>query len=182
VHEVVVHTSWSIRVPDHLPLAAGPSARTASDYYRRPERNTTDYRQDNVDRTRDIASCVEIGAAAEDFRCAWKRASAAFGEVGTDAVIALPGGAMTCLDYVLTRVMSVAAHGVDVALSVGAKVWTTGEALSALRPVLVDLLGADPPMSWSDQQLLEFGSGRLALTAAEERALGTLRNRFPLFS
>ena len=182
VHEVVVHTSWSIRLPERLPLAGGPSVRNASDYYRRAERNTTEYRQGNVDRTRDIAGRVELGAAAGDFRSAWKAASAAFAVVGADDVIALPGGAMTCGDYVLTRLMSVAAHGVDVALSFGGDAWTTVEALSALRPVLIDLLGADPPMSWSDQQLLDFGSGRLRLGPEEERALGALRDRFPLFS
>jgi hypothetical protein len=76
----------------------------------------------------------------------------------------------------------VAAHGVDVAMSVGWTPWTTREALGVLRPVLVDLLGREPPEDWTDQDLLELGTGRRPLRAGDLEALGEHAGRFPLLS
>jgi hypothetical protein len=78
--------------------------------------------------------------------------------------------------------MSVAAHGLDVAITLDRVPWTTPIALTALRPVLVDLLGAVPPITWSDQDLLELGTGRRPLTEIERDAVEPLATRFPLLS
>ena len=52
---------------------------------------------------------------------------------------------MTLADWVTTRVMSVAAHGLDVALTLGLPPWTTRSALDVTRPVLISLLGTELP-------------------------------------
>jgi hypothetical protein len=55
----VVHIAMSIGVDDGPPAAApGGALSTAADYYRRPERDTRQYRQRNVDRTREVAAAV----------------------------------------------------------------------------------------------------------------------------
>jgi len=54
--------------------------------------------------------------------------------------------------------------------------------VAALRPVLVDLLGEMPPFRWTDQDLLEIGTGRRRLSTADRRALGPVAARFPLLS
>jgi hypothetical protein len=92
------------------------------------------------------------------------------------------GRALTVDVYLLTRLMSVAAHGIDVAITLSKPAWTTPRTLRALRPVLADLLGQAPPEAWTDQDLLEIGTGRRPLTPADHDALGPLAARFPLLS
>jgi uncharacterized protein (TIGR03083 family) len=182
LHELVVHTAWSLAVPDRFRLAPNGPRRTAADYYRRPERDSAEYRMGNVERTRAIARDVPIDAATDLFHERWKAALATFAGHAPDDAIDLAGGSMTAHDYLLTRLMSVAAHGVDAAVTLQCPAWTTPQARAALRPVLVDLLSGDPPMHWSDQDLLEFGTGRRPLRDADARVLGALRARFPLLS
>ena len=93
-------------------------------------------------------------------------------------------GPMKLADWVVTRVMSVAAHGLDVALTLGSQPWTTPPALDVTRPVLISLLGAQPPaeLGWDDRTLLAAGTGRRALTPPERAVLGSLQDRFPLLS
>jgi hypothetical protein len=54
--------------------------------------------------------------------------------------------------------------------------------VTALRPVFVDLLGEVPPIGWTDEDLLEIGTGRRPLTAIERDSAGSLAARFPLLS
>lgn len=182
LHEVVVHTAWSLRVPERFRIATDGPWRSAADYFRRPERDSAEYREANVQRTQAIARDVPIGAAADVFRERWEAALATFAGHAPDDALDLAGGIMTADDYLLTRLMSVAAHGVDAALTLERPAWTTERTRSALRLVLVDLLGDEPPTHWSDQDLLEFGTGRRPLRAADAQILGALRARFPLLS
>jgi uncharacterized protein (TIGR03083 family) len=189
LNELVVHIAMSIHLgdDDELP-AATPQSRvmTAADYYRRPERDTSDYRQSNVDRTREAAGDVLARTSA----AGW------FDEVSRDTVLRLgrldlgrlveiPGcGPMKLAEWVSTRVMSVAAHGLDVALTLGRDPWTTRSALDVTCPVLISLLGTEPPaqLGWDDRTLLAAGTGRRALTSRERAVLGVLQSRFPLLS
>jgi hypothetical protein len=179
-----VHVAESITVPElgmRTPAADVPPG-SAADYYRRPERNTVEYRSSNVERTRTRAATMPPETTAAFFDDAWHRTSRAFAESDLDQRIEATGRALTLGDYLLTRLMSVAAHGLDVAITLDRVPWTTPIALTALRPVLVDLLGAVPPITWSDQDLLELGTGRRPLTEIERDAVEPLATRFPLLS
>jgi len=186
--ELVVHIGMSIHLGDDDRPAAAPGSgvRSAADYYRRPERDTAPYRQANVDRTQRQAS----GLLATTSPARW------FDEVSADTVarldrldlgriVEIPGcGPMKLADWVVTRVISVAAHGLDVALTLGVEPWTSRPALDVTCPVLVSLLGARPPerLGWDDRTLLAAGTGRRPLTHPERVALGPLQHRFPLLS
>lgn len=187
--ELVVHIAMSIHLgdDDELPAAAPQSGlRTAADYYRRPERDTSDYRQSTVDHTTEAAADV----LARTSSAGW------FDEVSRDTVMRLgrfdlgravriPGvGPMTLADWVATRVMSVAAHGLDVALTLGLEPWTTRSALDVTCPVLISLLGTELPaqLGWDDRTLLAAGTGRRPLTSPDRAVLGPLQTRFPLLS
>jgi uncharacterized protein (TIGR03083 family) len=189
LNELVVHIAMSIHLgdDDEFPAATPLSeVITAADYYRRPERDTSDYRQSNVDRTRDAATDVLARTTA----ARW------FDEVSQDTVLRLsrldhgrliqvPGcGPMNLADWVSTRVMSVAAHGLDVALTLDQEPRSTRTALDITRPVLIALLSAEPTaqLGWDDRTLLAAGTGRRALTSAERAVLGPLQNSFPLLS
>ena len=165
--ELVVHIAMNIHLggDDEFPAAAADTGvLTAADYYRRPERNTADYRQSNVDRTTETANDVLATTSA----ARW------FDEVSQDTVQRLSRldlgrsvhirshGPMKLADWVVTRVMSVAAHGLDVALTLGLEPWTSKPALGVTCPVLISLLGAEPPaeLGWDRLTLLAASPGR----------------------
>ena len=187
LRELVVHTAASVGIRTPFPSADAQSvSSSAADYYRRPERSTSEYRQSNVDLTRQLARQLP----ADTSPAQW------FDEVTQDALTKLSHddlnrivlisrrGAMKLADYVLTRVVSLAAHGLDVALTLGRPSWTTPAAMTVIRPVFVKLMGAEPPASlnWDDQALLATATGRRALTAEEQERLGPLRERIPVLS
>jgi hypothetical protein len=91
---------------------------------------------------------------------------------------------MRLADWTVTRVISVAAHGLDVALTLEREPWTTSPALTVMRDVFLSLLGAALPsdLTWDDQRLLEVATGRRALTDQDRKCLGSLQQRFPLLS
>lgn len=186
LRELVVHTAASVGIRAPFPSAGPqPALSSAADYYRRPERDTRQYRQRNVERTRQLAAEVLAGTSP----ARW------FDEVTQDAVtklsqddlsrtVLISGRAMRLADWVVTRVVSVAAHGLDVALTLGSQPWTTSSAMTVVRPVLVELMGAEPPASvnWDDHTLLATATGRRALTTTEQMLLGPLRERVPVLS
>jgi uncharacterized protein (TIGR03083 family) len=187
LRELVVHTAASVGIRDPFPSADPQSVpSSAADYYRRPERNTSKYRQGNVERTTQLSRQIPAGTSP----ARW------FDEVTHDAVTKLSHddlnrivliserGAMRLADWVVTRVISVAAHGLDVALTLGRQPWTTSSAMTVIRPVFVELIGAEPPASvhWDDHTLLATATGRRALTAEERKLLGLLRERIPVLS
>jgi uncharacterized protein (TIGR03083 family) len=190
--ELVVHIGMSIGVGDRdLPAAGSGSAPTAAaDYYRRPERDTTGYRQGNVERTQAAAAKILAGASVSGSVAAWfdqtsAAAVAVLNRRDLDQVVTVAGvGPMGLADWVTTRVMSVAAHGLDVALTLGRPFWTTRRAQETVEPVLVSLLGMRPPVAlgWDDQMLLAAGTGRRQLTDDERVILGDAHHRFPLLS
>lgn len=75
LHELLVHIAFSLRLPDPA-LSVVPAALprgTAADYYRRPERNTVEYRAGNAEHTRHSAAAVRADDVAALFTDAWKR-------------------------------------------------------------------------------------------------------------
>lgn len=184
--ELVVHIGMSIRVDGPPPAASGAAAVTAAAYYRRPERDTAPYRQRNVDRTQEVAAEVlQTAPAAQWFEQVHAGTVATLGRSDPDQVVHIAGvGAMTLADWVATRVMSLAAHGLDVAITLDRPPWTTPAALARTTPVLLALLGTPAPaeLGWDDQALLATGTGRRPLSDPERRIIGPAHLRFPLLS
>ncbi|MGW3364611.1 maleylpyruvate isomerase N-terminal domain-containing protein [Streptosporangium canum] len=188
LQELVVHIAASISLGDagfpdaalHAPLIS------AADYYRRPERDTQAYRQSNVDRTQELTRRVLASTSAAQW----------FDEISHDSITKLSQedldrivlissrGAMRLADWVVTRVISVAAHGLDVALTLKRRPWTSSSALHVTRPVFTELLGTEIPaaLNWDDQTFLAVATGRRALTGDEWTLLGPQAECFPLLS
>jgi len=185
--ELVVHIAMSIQVDGPPPPAtAGGTLVPAAGYYRRPERDTRQYRQGNVDRTQEVAAAVlPTTSPAHWFDQARAGTVTTLSRCDPGQVVDISGvGPMTLTDWVITRVMSLAAHGLDVAITLDRPPWTTRAALAATTPVLVALLGMPPPpeLGWDDRALLAAGTGRRPLTENERRTLGPTHLRFPLLS
>jgi uncharacterized protein (TIGR03083 family) len=185
--ELVVHTAASIGLRgDFGSPQPGASLLSPADYYRRPERATSQYRDRNVDHAQNLAMRLPAGVtAAGMFEQVWRETVGRLRDQDPDRRIQIPAvGAMRLGDWTVTRVISVAAHGVDVALTLRRPPWTTSSALTVMRGVFLSLLGVELPqrLAWDDQLLLETATGRRSLTDRDRVILGPLQERFPLLS
>jgi uncharacterized protein (TIGR03083 family) len=185
--ELVVHMGDSVNLRRAFGDAElGMRVGSAADYYRRPERGTSEYRQRNVDESQERAREVLVDSSAVDwFEGVVGNALGVLEGDDLDRVVLASGrGAMRLGDWVVTRVISLAAHGLDVAITLGRESWTTEAALKAVRPVFVELLGGEPPVSlgWDDGEFLAVATGRRGLTESERVLLGSSHERFPLLS
>jgi uncharacterized protein (TIGR03083 family) len=187
VKELAAHVYGSTMVdPSRLSPPDGAPVVEAADYYRRAVRATTEYRRDNVEHWQRFASRFGspedvVEACVRD----WPPMIERLRTEDPQRLIGMRWGvAMTLDDYLVSRVIGVAAHGVDVAITLGLPRRTTPEALRVARPALVSLLGEEPrsELAWSDQDLLETGTGRRALTDRERAILAAAVSRFPLLS
>jgi hypothetical protein len=91
---------------------------------------------------------------------------------------------MVLAEWILTRVIAVAAHALDVAITLDRPPWTTDAALRVTRPVFIDLLGDHPPDSprWTGHEFLAAATGRRPISGADRHELGQLADRLPLLS
>ena len=183
--DLVVHLAGTTRLPADLRAGSGEVHR-AADYYRRPERATQQYRQSNVDQVQRASSRYASGQDAVD---ALRRSRAdVMTQLETEDLSRVVDvrnvGAMTLVGLLSTRVVAVAAHALDVSITLGRAATTSDGALSVCVPILVDLLGEEPSsaLGWTDQAFFERGTGRTPLGDDEARTLGTAAPRFPLIS
>lgn len=184
--ELAVHTAGSIRIGDFPDADPDERLRAASDYYRRPERDTAEYREHNVRQTQAAAERVLAKMSAADcFADALESALDTAARIGMERIVQVNGVGPMRFDALLaTRVVSVAAHGLDAAITLGRRPWTTPSALQQVCPILLDLLEAPLPsqLAWTDQRLLERATGRSTLTESERHHLGPLVHRLPVLS
>lgn len=157
--ELVVHIGSSMRLPEFD--RAEEATVAAADFYRRPERSTTEYRQHNVAAVQNYAARIlATTTAAAYFGTALDETLHGLANIADHPVVVPDVGPMLFSEWLRTRLISVAAHGLDVAISLGREPWTTGAALMAMRPVFVSLLGAEPPQTMGEQEFFEISTGR----------------------
>lgn len=184
---MVAHVRFSINVPDPMPSpAVGAALCEAADYYRRDERHTEEYRTRNVQIAQELARQYPSGrAAAADLAGAVEQLLHRLEREDLDALVGYgPSGALKFGDFLLTRLLAVAAHGIDMAITMKREPWTLRETAVLLAPILIALLGRalPPTLDWDEQWLLEAGTGRRSLSERERATLGPLADAFPLIS
>lgn len=179
VKELLVHIGGGLPPTGVLRSTSLEPQLDAVSNYQRPERATTAYHDDNVLRTQEKAATIANGDVKELLTQRWQAALADWSE-RPDGPVEGHMGVILLSDFVLTRVIAHAAHGLDLAISLDLAPWTTNEALEVMRPVWIALLGADP--GWSDIRLFACATGRSQLTDSERAELGELAARFPLLS
>lgn len=140
--DLIVHVRQTLQLPQRFVPGEGRPA-SGADWYRRTERETSEYRSRNVDRARIESQQFRTGS---EVLAALVKAGAELAErfesVDGGFVIRNPTvGAITVDDYTTTRVISVAVHGLDVALSIGADFFITPEALDVTARVVEELAG-----------------------------------------
>ncbi|GAA1622349.1 maleylpyruvate isomerase N-terminal domain-containing protein [Georgenia ruanii] len=81
------------------------------------------------------------------------------------------GDAMLLADFLTTRVLEVAVHGLDLADALAAQPWLTAAAASHLRPLWLDDPTVPAALGWDGAQMLRKVTGRAGLEPAEAVAL-----------
>jgi uncharacterized protein (TIGR03083 family) len=128
-----------------------------------------------------FASGAELAIAFDRRRGEAVRAAL---EMPPDRLFGAYGRTLVFNEYVRTRVLEIAVHGLDLAHALGRAPWVTPEAVVVVRTILSGLLESDPPseLGWDDVTFIETGTGRRPLTVPERTTLGERADRFPLLA
>ena len=180
--ELVVHIWQSIQLPKAFNTGEG-TPTTAADWYRRGERETPEYRTKNVDQAKSAASFFSSGAdAAEALVAAGERFEERISECDLEALIRTANApAISLRDFTITRVISVAVHGLDVALSLRTEPFTSPSGQRVTCAVLEELLGASSSeLGWTDNEMMLWATGRRP--PHEQRTPGWVVDRLPVIS
>ena len=164
------------RVTAMLAEPAPPAADTdAAGYYRPDKRFSAETNRERVGSAADAAVRAGSGAAlAARFAGTWCAAGAAVAAQPDDRVVRTRhGDAMLLTDFMLTRVVELAVHGLDLADAFDRPPWTHDSAIEVVTRLLlpgdagprVDALG------WDRMTLLRVATGR----AADEAGARSLR-------
>ncbi|MEU4620460.1 maleylpyruvate isomerase family mycothiol-dependent enzyme [Actinoplanes sp. NPDC023801] len=166
-HVILVVSRTTDMIADAAPVTADT---TATGYYRADERfNPTA----NTDRVRSAQSRAGTGdgrqLAVEFATTVGAALAAAAAEPAGRLVRTRHGDAMLLTDFLTTRVVEVAVHGLDVADAVARPAWLTAPAAELLQQLLFGLRreSAMSALGWDPVTLLRRVTGRAPVTAAD---------------
>jgi hypothetical protein len=169
-------------------LAGASSDRaqvSAREYYRPDERFSAATNDTRISSAQEHAADFPDGRAlAEAFVATWQDVHRLCGaEPAGRVVLTRHGDAMLLSDFLVTRVVEVAVHGLDLAAALGATPWLTPEAGSVVEELLTGRSdGADRrALGWDQVTFLEKATGRRPLTSAEDRQVADLNLRWLAF-
>ena len=166
---VVTILAW---IPDMLSAPAPPRADVdAAGYYRADDRFSEAGNAARVELARDRAARAGGGPAlAASFHRTWRHVlTLCEREPAARVVRTRHGDAMLLSDFLLTRVVEVGVHGLDLAAALNRPPWLTPEAAAALSDLLLPDGGpaALTRLGWDPVTFVRKASGRAALSAAD---------------
>jgi uncharacterized protein (TIGR03083 family) len=155
---------------------------SAAGYYRPDARFSARTNARRVTLAIDRAAGAGDGhALAAEFDAAWRDIVRLCAREPADRVVLTRhGDAMLLTDFLVTRIVEVGIHGLDLAAALGRAPWLTPPAARVLTGLLLD--GADARavsgLGWDDVTFLSKATNREPLTAAEADHLGRCGVRF----
>lgn len=164
-------------------LPAGVPDTTAVSYWR--SYDPASDAPDIAARAQDVADGYASGSElARAFDRRWREAVAAARQIPPERPIRTFRPTLRFDDYVQTRVLEMAVHGLDLAHALGREQWITPGAAHVVRRILVGLLGDEPnaALGWDDVTFIETGTGRRPLSPSERPTLADRAARFPLLA
>jgi uncharacterized protein (TIGR03083 family) len=173
--ELLYHLRIGVgRVPAMLATpepAAGPLV-SATGYYRPDERFSASVNTDRITAARQGAAALgSVAAILRDFDRGWRETWAlARATPQTRVVRTRHGDRMLLTEFLRTRVLELAVHGLDLAVGLGRQPWMTAAAASVVEGVLLPAgttAGVMDETGWDHTILIAKAAGRLPLTAAE---------------
>ncbi|MFJ6405585.1 maleylpyruvate isomerase family mycothiol-dependent enzyme [Streptomyces hydrogenans] len=184
VRDLLGHVSVVIDWLPAMLAAPAPAAAeiSAVEYYRPDDRFSPGTNGRRIALAQDRAALSVDGTAhAEDFAATWRRVDALCGvEPAGRVVRTRHGDPMLLSEFLRTRVVEVAVHGLDLADALGREPWLTPAAADS---VLELLLGpghgaAAEGLGWSRPHFLRKATGREPLTDAESARVARLGIRW----
>ncbi len=91
-------------------------------------------------------------------------------------------GTVRLRDFVVTRVVEVCVHALDLRHALGLQPRSSQEGLHVAATTLRALLGSDPPAGMDELRFVLVGTGREPLGDDERHSLGRAAQRFPLIA
>ncbi|WP_051393467.1 maleylpyruvate isomerase family mycothiol-dependent enzyme [Glycomyces arizonensis] len=160
------------RMLDAEPPAA--ATVTAAGYYRPDVRFSPEATTNRIDEA--AANAAAGGPAVADaFTATWKTiADRCRAEAPGRLVTTRHGDPMTLDDFMTTRVVEVAVHGIDLADAVGEPRWTTPEAARCIVALLLETPDALATLGWDPVAFIATATGRDTMTDAERNRAETL--------
>ncbi|MEV7238558.1 maleylpyruvate isomerase N-terminal domain-containing protein [Streptomyces sp. NPDC051020] len=144
---------------------------SAVEYYRPDDRFAPQTNTARIVLAQDHAAGQASGAAlAEDFAATWQRVDRLCRAEPEDRVVRTRhGDAMLLSQFLVTRVVEVAVHGLDLAEALGREPWLTPQAADAVLELLLgpDQTTASLELGWDQPKFLRKVTGREPLDAAE---------------
>jgi len=96
-------------------------------------------------------------------------------------VLATQGRTLPAADFTATLAVEAAIHYLDMSVALASAPEPDPASLALVRQVLDQLAGSPLPASWDDVSCALKGTGRLAISQADQSILGPVAGRFPLF-
>ncbi|MEV4453021.1 maleylpyruvate isomerase N-terminal domain-containing protein [Streptomyces mirabilis] len=168
-------------------LAASAPAPTraevsAVEYYRPDDRFAPDTNAARIALAQDHAAEQRSGAAlADDFNATWQEVDRLCrAEPEGRVVRTRHGDPMLLSEFLLTRVVEVAVHGLDLADALGREPWLTSEAADLVQGLLLgpDGAAALEKLGWGQLRFLRTATGREPITREEASDVSRLGIRW----
>jgi uncharacterized protein (TIGR03083 family) len=175
VRDLLGHVRLGVaRIPGML---AGPTPAQAQvaprQYYRPDERFSAATNEDRVSAAQAQAAVWPEGRAlAADYAITWqevRRSCAA--EPADRVVLTRHGDAMLLSDFMVTRVVEVAIHGLDLAAALNRTPWLTTEAAAVIEELITGLVGTSLALGWEQATFIQKATGRQPLTGPDRQQL-----------
>jgi uncharacterized protein (TIGR03083 family) len=166
---VMVAIGW---LPGMLNGDAPPQATvSAVDYYRRDARFSPETNNRRIELARERAAQAPSGKGlAREFDDVWRMAARLCDKEPDDRVVRTRhGDPMLLTDFLVTRVVEVAVHGLDLAAAIGRRPWLTESAGRLLTQLLLGPRGLEEVrrLGWDQVTFLCKATGREPMTDAE---------------
>ncbi|MEV4490519.1 maleylpyruvate isomerase N-terminal domain-containing protein [Micromonospora coxensis] len=170
VRDLVAHVSTGAgRLADMLAAPPPPRAEVDAAGYFGAAKFVPEVDAARVDSARRVArDRADVATVAAAFTAAWRGTDAALAAAPPGRLVRTRhGDAMTLTDFLVTRVVEVGVHGLDLAEALHRDAWLT----PAAARVVADLLAAGRPvparLDWDPLTLIRKATGRTPLTAGE---------------
>jgi uncharacterized protein (TIGR03083 family) len=175
VAELVYHVRMTMgRLPGMLaaPEPAGPDLVSAAGYYRADRRFSAATNADRIQSARRGAAALAGAAArARDFEVARRQAELALRDAPAGRVVRTRhGDHMLLTEFLRTRVLELAVHGLDLAAAVDREPWITAQAADVTEDLLLPSGSAGrlrAETGWDRVGLIARLTGRHPVTPAE---------------
>jgi uncharacterized protein (TIGR03083 family) len=184
VRELLAHVRVVIAwLPGMLDSPAPDKAEvTAVEYYRPDDRFAPRTNAARIGLAQNhVAGHAGGDALAEDFAVTWQQVVRLCRDEPAERVVRTRhGDAMLLSEFLVTRVVEVAVHGLDLADALGREPWLTPRAAAVVLELLLDpdQLDAARALGWDEPTFLRKVTGRAALDSTETARIERLGVRW----